>query len=81
MLADSDSQSSSEGAMGGSASVPGMQKKARTISSTEGLNLQVSSGGIMGSGEEEQGISGSGEVESDSSMQVTKKMKKWHCGD
>ena len=69
MMADSDSQSSSEGAMGGSASVPGMQKKARTISSTEGLNLQVSSGGIMG-GEEEQGISGSGEVESDSSMQV-----------
>jgi len=68
-MADSDSQSSSEGAMGGSASVPGMQKKARTISSTEGLNLQVSSGGIMG-GEEEQGISGSGEVESDSSMQV-----------
>ena len=68
-MADSDSQSSSEGAMGGSVSVPGMQKKARTISSTEGLNLQVSSGGIMG-GEEEQGISGSGEVESDSSMQV-----------
>ena len=66
MMADSDSQSSSEGAMGGNASVPGMQKKARTISSTEGLNLQVSSGGIV----EEQGISGSGEVESDSSMQV-----------
>ena len=29
MMADSDSQSSSEGAMGGNASVPGMQKKAR----------------------------------------------------
>merc|ERR1719266_3221046 len=29
MMADSDSQSSSEGAMGGSASVPGMQKKAK----------------------------------------------------
>ena len=71
MIADSDSQSSSEGAMGGSVSVPGMQKKARTISSTEGLNLQVSSGGMsMGGEQEEQGISGSGEVESDSSMQV-----------
>merc|ERR1719234_145014 len=71
VMADSDSQSSSEGAMGGSVSVPGMQKKARTISSTEGLNLQVSSGGMsMGGEQEEQGISGSGEVESDSSMQV-----------
>ena len=64
MVADSDSQSSSEGALGGSASVPGMQKKARTISSTEGLNLQVSSGASLMVGvEEEQGISGSGEVE------------------
>merc|ERR1719284_314142 len=63
MMADSDSQSSSEGALGGSASVPGMQKKARTISSTEGLNLQVSSGASLMVGvEEEQGISGSGEV-------------------
>ena len=62
--ADSDSQSSTEGAAG-QATMPGGQKKARTISSTEGLSLQVSSGGG-----EEEGISGSLEVESDSSMQV-----------
>ena len=62
--ADSDSQSSTEGAAG-QAAMPGGQKKARTISSTEGLSLQVSSGGG-----EEEGISGSLEVESDSSMQV-----------
>merc|ERR1719431_1689786 len=61
--ADSDSQSSTEGAAG-QATMPGGQKKARTISSTEGLSLQVSSGGG-----EEEGISGSLEVESDSSMQ------------
>ena len=64
-VADSDSQSSNEGGVAARGAVPGMQKKARTISSTEGLQVAVSR-----KGEGEEGISGSGVMESDSSNQL-----------